>query len=575
MKKTLFVLFSIFLVHCSYSQDYILPNDIVTDFVKTTPSKIVNSDVLVSAKVDSDNLYEITIDYSGIKKVFKLKPLTFPSFQTKFKSVFSELLTEVNEKKDGTNAEKKLELNTPINPSADNKIALLFTQIVSRYNTEEERPQIATLHLKKDINVYYYDPNNKPKNNNKTAQVNVGVLSNPQVEISFYAGFIEKIQVNGTINGQEVSFNNKFSIGISATKNIRELSDNILYTNEQFTKEFILNENKSGTPDQINKVTDRSSLYINVGDVIRYVKRVDVNANDISPVPQLVILDKNQNESKLYKEESTKLFEAIVYTDFFGIFDEENPNGIIQTEITKRFNIETSRFDSGSNWYGLLFPPLLVTEGVGFFQFFDARFQYSKIEKNNKFLLPANYETLDSSGTVISNETYYAPIALYQHRNFAIGGNLNLLTLENQNAKLNMYLNTGFLFGRSGVKENETQENGTYINNIEIPIEYKFHLLPEKRVSFEFGAKASWFELLDSEINLKSIEENKLTSKNKWLNSFNLDVNVDVSSTGKLFLRYKLIHELDNINNNFSQLQFGYSFFLLQNNVAKKDKSLR
>lgn len=573
MKKTLFVLCSIFMFHFSYCQDYIVSNDIIADFVKTNPQKIVYSDVLVNAKVDSENLYEITIDYSGIKKVFKLKPLTFPSFQTKFKSVFSELLTEVNEKKDGTSAVTKLALNTPINSSADNKIALLFSQIVTRYNTEEERPQIATLHLKNDINVYYYDPNNKPKNNNKTAQENVGVLLNPQVEISFYAGFIEKIQVNGTINGQEVSFNNKFSIGISATKNIRELSNNILYTNEQFTKEFILNENKSDAPNQINKVTDRSSLYVNVGDVIRYVKRVDVNANDISPVPQLVILDKNQNESKLYKEESTKLFEAIVYTDFFGIFDEENPNGIIQTEITKRFNIETSRFDSGSNWYGLLFPPLVVTEGVGFFQFFDARFQYSKIEKNNKFLLPANYETLDNSGTVISNESYYAPIALYQHRNFAIGGNLNILTLENQNAKLNMYLNTGFLFGRSGVKENETQENGTYINNIEIPIEYKFHLLPEKRVSFEFGAKASWFELLDSDLNLKSIEDNKLTSKNKWLNSFNLDVNVDVSSTGKLFLRYKLIHELDNINNNFSQLQFGYSFFLLQNNGTKKIKN--
>jgi hypothetical protein len=157
-----------------------------------------------------------------------------------------------------------------------------------------------------------------------------------------------------------------------------------------------------------------------------------------------------------------------------------------------------------------------------------------------------------------------------QRRNFAIGGILNLVTLENQNSKLNMYLNAGFLFGRTGLKENIDDVEGFYTNNLEIPIEYQFHILPEKRVSFSFSDRLSWFETFDSNINLKSIEDNMLTSKNKWLNSFNIDLNVDISSTGRLFLRYKLTHELDNINNNFSRLQFGYSFYLLKNNGVKK-----
>ena len=148
----------------------------------------------------------------------------------------------------------------------------------------------------------------------------------------------------------------------------------------------------------------------------------------------------------------------------------------------------------------------------------------------------------------------------------------NLLFLENQNAKINVSLDGGFLFGRSGVKENATDEEGRFINNLEIPFELKFLLLPEKRFSFSVADRLSWFESFDSNINLKSIEKEALTDKNRWLNTFTIGFNLDVSTNGKLFLRYKLIHELDNINTNFSQLQFGYSFYLLQKNGVRKDK---
>lgn len=129
------------------------------------------------------------------------------------------------------------------------------------------------------------------------------------------------------------------------------------------------------------------------------------------------VSNENQKAAKLYKEESSRLFEAVVYTDFFGVFDEASPNGIIQTEVNKRFNVETSRLDMGNKCWAFLFPPLFLAEGIGFFQFFDAKFRYSKIEKNNKFLLPQSYENLDQNGSVISTEFYYSPLLLYQHRN--------------------------------------------------------------------------------------------------------------------------------------------------------------
>jgi hypothetical protein len=564
MKKIITII--VLLVYSNmFSQKYILKKDLVEAFFEDA-TEASSLDMILDTKIDVDGVYEFTLSYEGQKSDFKLKPLTYSEFEVKLKPKIREVIGKtVVSGKPKMNAVKDLDDGV-----LANSIPLLFTQIVSYYNTEEERPQVATIYLKDDkINVYYYDKED-------LADVDpVGTLENVNVEISFFGGFIEKIQVNGTVKGEEVSFNNQFSIGISATKNIGQFSDYRLYTNERFRKEFFeTGDGKKGmVPKQYNKDAKKKSLFISVADVIRYVKKVDVNANDISPVPQLVLLDETKREAKLYKEESSKLFEAVVYTDFFGIFDEKSPNGIIQTEVNKRFNVETSRFDMRNKCWGLLFPPLFLTEGIGFFQFFDAKFQYSKIEKNNKFLLPLKFDVKNDNGNVISTENYYSPLSLYQHRNFAIGGIANLMTFENQNAKLNMYLNVGFLFGRSGIKETAEQETGIYLSNLEIPIEYNFHLLPEKRVSFILGGRLSWFDTFDSNINLKSIENSQLTSKNKWLNSFNVDVNIDISSTGKLFLRYKLIHELDNINNNFSQLQFGYSFFLLQSNGVKKKNS--
>jgi len=559
MKKLLFIC-SIFMLTNSFAQQYTLPTELVQTFLQDKNPE-TGLDIIVETKIGADNFYETIVKYSGNQKSFKLKPLTYPNFEVKLKQAIKNVieLTKV----DGTG----LVTIAPDKEVIDKTVPYVFTQIVTYHNSEEEKPLVANIYLKNtEVPVYF----SQKENGNDTVYT-VNKLKEIAVEISFYGGFIEKIQVHGVIGDQKtpLTFNNIYSIGISSTKNIQNLDNNKLFSDEKFDVNSISTIKLTETNIQFNENT-KKSLHINVGDVIRYMKKVDVNANDVSPVPQLILLDENQKHSKLYREETSKLFEAVVYTDFLGLFDEDNPNGIIQTEINKRFNLNTSRTDV-NKWYGFLFPPLAISEGIGFLQFFDASFQYSKIESDQKFVTPNTFDVLDGGGNVVESIDFYSPISLMQRRNFTIGGALNLLTLENQNSKLNMYLNTGFQFGRTGLKENIDDVEGFYTNNLEIPIEYQFHILPEKRVSFSFSDRLSWFETFDSNINLKSIEENQLTSKNRWLNSFNVDLNVDISTTGRLFLRYKLTHELDNINNNFSRLQFGYSFYLLKNNGVKKN----
>lgn len=552
MKNFLFIL-CVFVISNCFSQQYTLPTELVQTFLQDkNPS--TGLDIIIETKFGTDKFYETIVKYSGNTESFKLKPLTYPNFEVKLKQAIKNVIkaTKIDD--------VPLITTIPDNGVIKRNIPSVFTQIVTFHNTAEEQPMVATIYLKSSSIPIFYEKNSPLIN-----------LINPTVEISFYGGFIEKIQLQGKINGIPLTFNNKYSMGISSTKNIGQLDTYTLFSDDKFSKTEINNMFTNGVADLVESQqseSDNKSLKVNVSDIIRYVKKVDVNANDVSPVPQLLILDENQTETKLYREETSKLFEAVVYSDLLGLFEENNPNGIIQTEINKRFNLNTKRTDT--KWYHKIFILPLFSEGIGTFQSFDASFQYTKIESENKFVSPTSFKVLDLNNQVLETIDYYTPIGLYRLRNFAVGGILNFVTMENQNSKLNMYLNGGFLFGRTGLKNDVDDENGFYTNNLEIPIEFQFHILPEKRVSFLLSDRLSWFDTFDSNVNVQSLENNELVSKNKWLNSFNIDLNVDISETGRLFLRYKFTHEVDKINNNYSRLQFGYSFFLLKNNGTKR-----
>lgn len=562
----------------AWSQQYTLPAELIKSY-NITPAGASN-DMIIETSIDEDGFYLTTLQYEGSEKEFKLKPFTYPSFELKLKQEIKKLIESV--KHDGTNY---YSATIPDEDILESFIPLVFTRFVTYYNSEEEKPKVADIYLKNTkVPVYVDLSENKNILGKSTKFVLAHELKDVSVEISFYAGFIEKIQVHGFIGDDSypVTFNNKFSIGISSTKNIQSLGNNTLFSDEKFNKSSITaissvsevnkSDNKITAGDDQFENSKSSSLSINLGDVIRYVKKVDVNANDVSPVPQIVLLDENQKQSKLYKEESSKLFEAVVYTDFLGLFDEENPNGIVQTEINKRFNINTSRLDVEKK-YALIPPlivPILLSEGIGFFQYIDASFKYSKIEPNRKLVNPEQFNIFDAGGNLIDSTLYFTPISLFQRRVFSFGADVNIVSMENQNLKLNMYANVGFHFGRTGLQRNPEDSEGYFTNNVEVPIEFVFHILPEKRVSFSFSDRVSLFKTFDANINFNSIENNTLQNEKNWLNSFNLDMNINISSNGRLFLRYKLTHELGNINNNFSRLQLGSSFYLLKNNGVKK-----
>ncbi len=635
MKKLLIILLYLSVSVC-YSQEYLLPKKLLNPFLLDT-NKI--DECVLKTELGDDGFYIIKLIYKTKEESFKLKPLTNAVFESKMKSSIVSLLSKASNYK-----AKPVELVSKATV-IKNEIALLFAKVASYHNSEESQPVVATIELRDSIPFYYTSNKLKQRidkgirkriyeieSNKKslaaegkkvlleggthdcskhaakeecsiktalklheelrelnsiqsnllsTDKIKLGTLGNVKVELSFYDGFIEKIQVHGiistkqsdgTVKKQSINFNNTYSIGISSNGNIKDLDTYNLYSNDKINVDLLIELIKSkvsfdpfnSTENLISELKLKRSNYIvvNVGEVIRYIRKVDINANDLSPIPTLMILDKDHTNSELHKEWSSRLFEMNIFTDLYGLFEDDSPNGVVQTEINKRFNINTKRSDG---WL----PMKKLIEGYGFFQYFDANFQYSKIEGNKKFYIEESYPVFDSLDIQQGMENYYSPLNLFRFRNYSIGGMLNILAVENQNAKYLMHFNAGFHFGRTGIKTLEDDEDGVFVNNLEIPIELGVQLIPEKRFSFSVTDRLSWFETFDANINMKSIEDNRLSSKNRFINSINLGLKLDISESGKLFVRYIFTHELDNIDNNYSRLQFGHSFYILKNNGVK------
>jgi len=532
-------------------------------------STVTIEDLVIRADQDESGFTTVYFDNSeGDGQVsFKIKPFTQTLFEAKFRNSMSKI-----KKKDGKSLTLK---GSPKNTQA---ITELYAKIAGYFYTVNERPQVATVHLKNNgdsIPVYAvlkYECNaDKATSNEEKCRDNstryyrkqVGILTDPAVEMSFYAGFIEKIEVRGEIDGVEVTFANRFSIGVSSLANIEKFYKQHLYSKNGYTihsnKDFEANQEDSvlfsngknhmvkpidKTDDELEENISKGfvpsskqnvRLEVDLDDVIDYRRIIDVNANDISPAKQKIALDKTQTSAKLFREESTKILEATVYTDLIGALEEESPNGIIQTEVSRRFIVKTSR---------VKFP---LKSGLGAFEYVDGKILLSKIEQDNKFLLPQN-EVFDN-------------LSLYQHRNFSVGGSLNLLTYENQNAKLNIFFETGLEFSRSGYQLAEDAEQDN-VNALEWNVQVKAHLFPEKRYGIIISDKGSYYEILDNNTEFLGM----LNNKRDWINTIEFLAYLDVSTSSKLFVRYTLTHSVDNVNNNFSQLQMGTAFFILEKN---------
>jgi len=503
---------------------------------------------------------DITIKSTNDKsESFSISYLSLDLFKPNFEKYFKKIIASAE---DATFSDSNVTFN-------DTEVSVLFARLITFERTVNERPVVANISLRKNIPIIITRKDtlidevkikkiigeNKYDSSKHNPYIHEAkykeVAKDVKVELTFYNGFVEKVEVEVDIfNLDNIRFTNLYSIGISSSNGIKK------FVNHNISSFYKYKFN--GTNKLVrNNEKDAFYLEINFADIISYDREIDVNANDISPEPTRLRLEESVlDQTKLYKEESTKLFEAVAYSDFIGLFDEENPNGLVQIEASKKFFINTDRKEIGK-WYDI--PPFsFYSEAVGIFEYLQVKTTLSKIEENNKFLQPI----------LIGQESIFEPLSILQHQSFSIGGDLNLLYFENQNKKINTAIDFGLLYGQSGLQVSENERE--FFNTLSSSLNLSFEFIPEKRYGFKASNRISYFEIFNTDnINVSSIKDGLSSNQNRFFNKTSFEFFVNVApTTGKLFLRYQLLSELEDFDNNFSQLQFGYSFYILQQNGA-------
>ncbi|KIA90280.1 hypothetical protein OC25_24830 [Pedobacter kyungheensis] len=380
------------------------------------------------------------------------------------------------------------------------------------------------------------------------------------------AGYLENIVAYVKFNNEDEphKYILEYPVGMSSEDNIRNFDKYILYEekSQPYKKPYI----------------NHPIYSLSLGDVISYEPRLEPGRRDYSSK------DTSLNETpggtliKLHKEETSKLFEAHFYSDFKG-FNAEKPNGIIQVELEKRIN---------TNTYQHRAPRLLyywAYKSGGFFQYISPVATLSKIEQHNRKL---NLYDLDSvrfnPGNTDINQfekqyhRYANALSLYQYQWLSVGTDMNVAFVNNPGRKFHIYFNLGARFGFTDTTDSLTTITGTTItktkftkdisvSTLQVYPEIKIKFFPQEQFNFSISNKWIYFKPLNQVLQMVGYDKDNafiLNPKNHtWLNTSEMLMTIQVNPKSKVFGRFRMNWEIGNIKNNFSQLQVGYSTYIL------------
>jgi hypothetical protein len=432
-----------------------------------------------------------------------------------------------------------------------------FALIASNTNDDPNAIPIAgTIRIKDQANVYV----KKAGDNDYGTSANQYKVQKVQIEIN--NGFIENIRAYILISGTVYYFNNIYGMGFTSVTNFKDLSEARLY---ETNSSPYLGKSKLG-------------FYLKLSGLLDYDYDLELDRRDYSPA-NIKVTIKGGDSQKLYKLATNKLFEAKIYTDFMGL-SENKPNGLVQTEVNKTINLNTIQHLSPIFLYPFF-------KSFGFFQTISPVINISKIEQHNRNLILNDLDSLrlhpgknDTTLLNSSKHRYTTALALYQYQSYSFGFDLNILNLTNHDLKYTLNFNLGARLGITSLTDSLTKiadgkisktgfvSNFT-VNTLQLAPSATITFLPEERFNFSISDVLLMVKPVGNNFQLLSFDRatnQKATYPVKtWLNTVELQMAIQVNPNSKLFARGRLISELHNINNNFSQIQVGYSTYILGN----------
>ena len=263
----------------------------------------------------------------------------------------------------------------------------------------------------------------------------------------------------------------------------------------------------------------------------------------------------------LYKEETSKLFEARVYSDFVGL-DGKAANGLLQTEVAKRLNLNTTRI-GGKGWFRNV--------NFGYLSWIEPTMTLSKIENTNKYLALKQAAPIDSSGR---NRFYATTLDIRQHEALSIGTRLNLVYVDLPKYKSTLSVNVGAYYGRTPISVSTidtTTNNG--LNTVTVFPEFTCDTRADERWGLSLSYRPSFMRILSRDIvQIADLldPQNKLSpnivNRSYSTAQFQVFFQASEENRGRLFFRYRYHWQSGDQNLGFHQAQVGYSFYLLGRN---------
>jgi len=406
------------------------------------------------------------------------------------------------------------------------------------------------------------------------------------ISIQFQDGFIENIIVQGKWDYYPglLKFENVSPIPFSTRRDFRTLYDYFIYEKTFFSTK----RSKDGV---------QGPCSIRLGDLLYYAQNLDIDSKDYSPfnhVYKSTITD-SITTVNLYKEKTSKILELKIFSDLKGI-ENNNPNGLVQLELSRKLNFWNNRITI-PRLKNMKRPNLF---NIGFLNSVTPYFTMNKVENNQKRLIPSYLGTQQKD--TLQPNVFASTLKLFQYQTFGLGANFSIMIFDIPGLKSTISFNTGFYYGRTLLQDtlrvktdssnfkpiDANNVNNYGVNTFRRTHEVAWQIFPDKRYGMTVSQQFTNFRLLNDQLKqvrdsadytgyLKSLkgDRSKIDAYEykKWLATTEVYAFYRPSEYNRVFFRYRFNWDLQNIKENFHQIQLGISTYLTHTKKDKKEES--
>jgi hypothetical protein len=382
------------------------------------------------------------------------------------------------------------------------------------------------------------------------------------VQIEFRNGYIENIIALCIKDGKEIQFVNRVPIPVSIIRDVIKMSEVRLYNMDHDSR-------KNG-----------GNYFIKLDDLLAYFPVLQSKRRDFSPADHSAHYTPIDDFKYILRKSPTKeLFVAKAYVDLFGFID-ENPNGLIQTEIVKQLNINNIRRP--------LLPNKPMMANYALFQDAYIFGTLSKIEGNNREFPVRTINFIENNQ--LRTFKYVSPVDLIRHQFFSLGVDLKVFQMNFNELKSTLDIGIKHQIGLTILKDsirtitdnqitttnelikttvatNQVAPNVTWTTQLDerygIAVSYDLNFLFMRYDDFRLVRSFTNYESTGNRGGSPIIG---MFGVNIWFKPAS-DIQLakaNAPDRGELFFRFNLHQNFAQKTERFFQVQLGYSFHIFK-----------